>query len=254
MEYSIHELSQLSGVTARTLRWYDKIGLLRPSRTAESGYRYYGSEEVTRLQDILFFRALGVELSQIRARLDAPDFDRLAALRTHLSALETEQARLERLIRSVQATINAEERSIIMRDEEKFEAFKAKLVADNEATYGKEVREKYGDTTVDAANQAFMGLTQAQHEEWTELERRILSGLEAAVQAGILPESDEGRTLVLLHKRWLTIAMGSYEVNRHKGIAMMYAADERFVAYYDRTAAGCARFLCNSVQYWADRL
>ena len=66
MEYSIQELARLSGVTSRTLRWYDKIGLLKPSRIAESGYRYYGEAEVNRLQDILYYRALGVELSQIR--------------------------------------------------------------------------------------------------------------------------------------------------------------------------------------------
>ena len=66
MEYSIQELSRLSGVTTRTLRWYDQIGLLKPSRVAESGYRYYGRAEVDRLQDILYYRALGVELARIK--------------------------------------------------------------------------------------------------------------------------------------------------------------------------------------------
>ena len=77
MEYSIQELSRLSGVTTRALRWYDHIGLLKPSRVAESGYRYYGGAEVDRLQDILFYRALGVELARIKACLDDPAFDRL---------------------------------------------------------------------------------------------------------------------------------------------------------------------------------
>ena len=72
MEYSIQELSGLSGVTTRTLRWYDQIGLLKPSRVAESGYRYYSSAEVDRLQDILYYRALGVELARIKECLDDP--------------------------------------------------------------------------------------------------------------------------------------------------------------------------------------
>ena len=72
MEYSIHELSRLSGVSTRTLRWYDEIGLLKPSRVAASGYRYYGPAQVDRLQDILFYRALGVELARIRECLNAP--------------------------------------------------------------------------------------------------------------------------------------------------------------------------------------
>ncbi len=72
MEYSIHELSHLSGVTTRTLRWYDQIGLLKPSRVAESGYRYYGPAEVDRLQDILYYRALGVELARIKSAWTTP--------------------------------------------------------------------------------------------------------------------------------------------------------------------------------------
>lgn len=88
-------------MTTRALRWYDKIGLLKPSRTAESGYRYYGPAEVDRLQDILYYRALGVELARIRESLDDPSFDRLSALRSHLSTLMEERARIEKLIGSV---------------------------------------------------------------------------------------------------------------------------------------------------------
>ena len=107
MEYSIRELANLSGVTPRTLRWYDQIGLLKPSRVSESGYRFYGPAEVNRLQDILLYRALGVELAKIKTCLDDPSYDRLAVLRNHLSALTQEQLRLERLIQSVTDTIHA---------------------------------------------------------------------------------------------------------------------------------------------------
>lgn len=132
MEYSIQELSKLSGVTTRTLRWYDQIGLLKPSRVAESGYRYYGAQEVDRLQDILYYRALGVELARIRECLDNPAFDRLAALKGHLTALEAERQRLEGLIHSLKITIRAEERNEIMSDQEKFEAFKKHAVEEHE--------------------------------------------------------------------------------------------------------------------------
>ena len=87
MEYTIRELADLSGVTTRTLRWYDQIGLLKPGRVAENGYRYYGPAQVDRLQDILYYRALGVELAQIKACLDDPSFDRLAALRGAAAAV-----------------------------------------------------------------------------------------------------------------------------------------------------------------------
>ena len=252
MEYSIQELSRLSGATTRALRWYDQIGLLKPSRVAASGYRYYGPAEVDRLQDILYYRALGVELAQIRACLDDPAFDRLAALRRHLSALEAERARLEALIRSVRDTIRAEERKEAMSDEKKFEAFKRQAVERNEAAHGKEIREKYGDKEMDAANAAVLDLTQEQYREWSELGEEIRRRLEDAVRSGASPEEQEGRDIVRLHRRWLTVTGTAYDPAKHRGLAELYVADPRFTAYYDRTVPGCARFLRDAVARWAE--
>ena len=250
MEYSIQELSRLSGVTTRTLRWYDQIGLLKPSRVAESGYRYYGKAEVDRLQDILYYRALGVELARIRECLDDPSFDRLAALRSHLAALEAERERLEQLIRSVKNTIGAEERKEFMSDEQKFEAFKQRTVAHNEEAYGAEIRAKYGDKEVDEANAAVMNLTREQYQEWTDLGREIQERLEAAVRADLSPESKAGKEICALHRRWLTITGTPYDPARHRGIAELYVMDDRFTAYYDKRVPGCARFLRDAVIHW----
>ena len=217
MEYSIQELSRLSGVTTRTLRWYDQIGLLKPSRVAESGYRYYGGAEVDRLQDILYYRALGVE---------------------------------EQLIRSVKDTIGVEERNEIMSDEQKFEAFKQRAVAHNEEVYGAEIRAKYGDQEVDEANAAVMNLTQTQYQEWTDLGREIQERLEVAVQTGLSPESETGKELCALHRQWLTITGNRYDPAKHRGIAELYVMDERFTAYYDKRLPGCARFLRDAVVHW----
>ena len=250
MEYSIQELSRLSGVTTRTLRLYDQIGLLKPSRVAESGYRYYGGAEVDRLQDILYYRALGVGLARIRECLDDPSFDRLAALQSHLAALEAERERLEQLIRSVKNTIGAEERKEIMRDEQKFEAFKKRTVEHNEEAYGAEIRAKYGDDQMDQANAAVMNLTQEQYRAWTGLGREIQARLEAAVRAGLSPEGAAGEEIAALHRRWLTVTGNRYDPARHRGIAELYVADERFTAYYDSQVPGCARFLRDAVVHW----
>lgn len=254
MEYSIRELADLSGVTTRTLRWYDQIGLLKPCRIAESGYRYYGPSEVDRLQDILYFRALGVELVRIKECLDDPSFDRPAALRAHLAALETEQTRIKELIRSVRQTLEAEERNEIMSDDKKFEAFKRKAVEEHEKRYGKEVRQKYGDREADNANRAMMEMTREEYDSQTALDEALRGRLEVAVEAGLVPSGEEGREIALLHKRWMIGTGMPYEVNRHKGIAALYVADERFTAYYDRAVSGCARFLRDAVQIWADAL
>ena len=254
MEYTIRELADLSGVTTRTLRWYDQIGLLKPGRVAENGYRYYGPAQVDRLQDILYYRALGVELAQIKACLDDPSFDRLAALRGHLTALEQEQARLEALIRSVRKTISAQERKELMNDQEKFEALKQRAVAWHEETYGREARKKYGDREVDAAQDTVLGLTQEQYREWTGLGDEIQRRLEAAVQCQTPPDSLEGREITQLHRRWLTLTGNTYDPAKHMGLAQLYIQDERFTAYYDRTVPGCARFLCDAVCHWADQI
>ena len=252
MEYSIRELAALSGVTTRTLRWYDQIGLLKPCRIAESGYRYYGPAEVDRLQEILYFRAIGVGLDQIKECLDDPSYDRRTMLKTHLTALEAEQNRVKELICSVRETLEAEERNEAMSDEKKFEAFKQKLVEENEAKYGKEVREKYGEQEADNANRAVLDMSREQYQNQTELDEAIRSRLESAVKAGLAPTGDEGREIALLHKQWLIGTGMPYEVNRHKGIAELYVADERFTAYYDRAVSGCARFLRDAIHCWAE--
>ena len=251
MEYSIQQLARLTGLTARTLRWYDQIGLLRPARVAESGYRYYGPAQVDRLQDILYYRALGVELGRIRELLDDPAFDRLDALRRHLETLRAQQARLDALIRSVEKTIGCEERRESMHDAEKFEALKRQAVAENEAAYGQEARAAYGDSAVDAANRCILGMDKTAHDAWNEQDARLRAGLEAAVQAGLSPESETGRELCALHRQWLAATTPHLTPAMHRGIAELYVQDGRFTAYYDRTVPGCARFLRDAVARWA---
>jgi DNA-binding transcriptional MerR regulator len=77
MEYTIKKMTQLSGVSARTLRFYDEIGLLRPARINSSGYRIYGENEIDRLQQILFYRSLDFKLETIRELLDNKEFDKI---------------------------------------------------------------------------------------------------------------------------------------------------------------------------------
>lgn len=251
MEYTIQALSRLAGVTTRTLRWYDEIGLLKPSRVGDNGYRCYGPAEVDRLQDILFYRALGVGLAQIRACLDDPAFDRLAALRRHLAALEGERDRLEDLIRSVQDTIDAMERKEPMEDERKFAALKRQTVAWQEETYGQEARSRWGDQAVDQAQGAVLSLTRDQYNQWTRLGREIQEKLEAAVTAGASPLGEAGQAVTALHRRWLAFSGTPYEGEKHRGLAALYTEDPRFTAYYDRAVPGCARFLREAVEHWA---
>ena len=250
MEYTIQELAHLSGVTTRALRWYDKIGLLRPSGRTDGGYRLYGPMEVDRLQNILYYRALGVELAQIREFLDDPSFDCIAVLRDHLSNQEAERNREQRLIEWGGGRTRAKERNEIMSDEKKFEAFKRGVLEDYAKTYETESRAKYGDTEVDEMLVRVQGVTREQYQEWEELGQEILEKLSAAVSAGDNPAGEVGKEIVDLHRRWLTVMGDRYDLQRHRGLAELYVQDERFTAYYDRERPGCARFLRDAVIHW----
>lgn len=247
MEYSITALAKLAGVTPRTLRWYDETGLLKPLRTTTSGYRIYGPLEVERLQDILFYRELGFELSDIRSILDDPAFDRQAALQGHLAALKQQRERLDGLIQTVQKTISTLQGETTMSDKEKFEAFKRRAIEENESKYGKEIREKYGDETVDRTNANVLGLSQEAFERWTTIGEEVLSSLASAVRAKLSPVEEEGLRIAALHREWLSYFWEKYTPQAHAGLAQMYVADERFTAYYDKEEAGCAAFLRDAI-------
>ena len=103
---------------------------------------------------------------------------------------------------------------------------------------------------MDEANAAVMNLTQEQYREWTNLGREIRERLEAAVRAGLSPESEEGKEITSLHRQWLTITGNQYDPARHRGIAELYVMDERFTSYYDKQVPGCARFLRDAVAHW----
>lgn len=247
MEYTIKALADLAGITPRALRWYDREGLLKPLRTTEAGYRIYGPEQVDRLQMILFYRALGLGLSAIRAILDDPHFDRLAALQSHLAELEAQRVRLEDLILTVRKTIAEAKGDDHMNDQEKFEAFKRRVTAANEEAYGREIRRKFGDAEMDRANACISALTQEEYDQWKRLGGEIHAALIAAVRAGADPRGPEGKRVAALHRRWLSYSWEAYTPQAHRGLAELYVTDPRFTAYYDWELPGCAAFLRDAI-------
>ncbi len=250
MEYTIKQLADLSGVTPRTLRWYDREGLLQPGRVTEAGYRIYGPKEVDRLQEILFYRELDFSLADIRRLLDDPAYDRQAALQSHLVELEARRARLDGLILTVQKTIAEAKGGCKMSDKEKFEAFKRQAVAENEARYGKEIRKAYGGDTIEGSNWRVLSLTEEEYARWQALGEEIRSALTAAVRSGEDPAGAEGRRIAQLHREWLSFSWESYSPQAHGGLVRMYTQDPRFTAYYDREVPGCAAFLEAAVLAW----
>ena len=249
MEYTIQKLAHLAGISTRTLRYYDQIGLLSPARTNESGYRIYGAKEVDVLQQILFYKEMGLELAHIKEAIQDAEFDSLAALHSHLEKLIEKRRQIDLLIENVKKTIGKEEGKNKMSDQEKFEGFKKELVEKNEQKYGKEVREKYGDEVVDQNNAKMMGLTEEQYTHMQELGEKINLLLEEAVKNHEYVEDEIGEQVALLHKEWLGYTWPTYSTQAHRGLVQMYVLDERFKAYYDKNVEGCAEFLKQAVEY-----
>ena len=130
-----------------------------------------------------------------------------------------------------------------MTDAEKFEGLKQRLLLENEAAYGKEARELYGESAVGASNKKFAGLTRPQYERMQALGAEINQRLAAAVQAGLDPAGEEGAAIAGMHREWLSFTWPSYTPEAHRGLAMTYVQDERFTAYYDGQRPGGAAFL-----------
>lgn len=245
--YTIQKLADLAGVTTRTLRYYDEIHLLTPERLNYSEYRIYGEAEVDRLQQIMFYREMGLELSAIKNILDAESFEQITALKSHLIELQKKRKRLDLLIDNVTKTIKKEEGIRSMSDQEKFKGFKEEMIRENEEKYGEEIRHKYGEKTVMESNAKMMNLSEEEYHRMEDLGIEINKRLEAAVEAGINPMGTEGKEIAELHKKWLTICTPKYTAQMHRGIAEMYICDVRFTNYYDSKVPGCAQFLRDAI-------
>lgn len=250
MEYTVQKLARLAGVSARTLRYYDEIGILKPARTNSSGYRIYGKEEVDRLQQILFYRELGVSLDRIKDIVTSPSFDRAKALREHREKLLLKREQLDLLIANLDKTIALTEGRTSMSDKEKFEGFKQKLIDENEKKYGEEIREKYGKDAVERSNRKVKNMTQEQYDAVTKLGEEVMATLAEAFKTGD-PAGELAQKAADLHKQWLSFFWDSYSKEAHAGVAQMYVDDERFTKYYDKEQPGTAKFLRDAILIYA---
>lgn len=249
MEYTVQKLGKLAGISTRTLRYYDEINLLSPARINSSGYRIYGEPEINKLQQILFYRELGVSLESIKNIVSASSFDGVSALKEHHKKLLEKREQINRLIANVEKTISVTEGRTTMSNKEKFEGFKNKIIDENEKKYGKEIRKKYGNDTVERSNQRIKNMSEEQYKEVIDLEKTMFAKIKIALEAGD-PTSELAQEVADLHCKWLSFYWDSYSKEAHAGLAQMYVDDERFTAYYDKEQPGTAKFLRDAIFYY----
>ncbi|WP_188037543.1 MerR family transcriptional regulator [Actinotalea sp. JY-7885] len=250
-DWSIQEIARLTGVTSRTLRHYDDVGLLPPSRVGANGYRRYDVDALVRLQRILVLRDLGLSLPAIAGAL-ADERDALAALHDHLRALRTEQRRLARQAASVERTITALEQGGRLMAEDMFDGF-------DHTQHRDEVEERWGKDAYAAGDRWWTGMTPAEQEVWRERAARLARDWAQAAARGVDPASDEAQELARRHADWLSGVPGT-PGHGHGGpakeyllgLADMYVGDERFAATYGGIEG--ATFVRDALHAYAARM
>ncbi|WP_034264474.1 MerR family transcriptional regulator [Actinospica robiniae] len=248
MAWSITEVAKFSGLTSRTLRHYDEIGLLPPAFVGANGYRHYGEDELLRLQRIMVLRELGLPLPRIAEVLDAQT-DRVEALREHLRMLLAERDRLSRLAATVARTIGELEdetggRAVgIQRPENLFEGF-------DDTQYADEARERWPAQF--ARSQAYAATLSEQDKQEMGRENTAAMIRMAELMAAGTPVEDPA-VLDETDRHYRFIArFWTPDAAAYKCLGLMYVDDERFTATYDRIAVGLAAYYRDAMAAYAD--
>ena len=242
--WTIGEVTTLSGVTSRTLRHYDAIGLLAPVGTAAGGRRLYGRDELVRLQQILVLRELGVDLASIAEVLTHDDHgSRTALLRAHHARLLAERDRFDRLAATVASTLESLEGGRQMNAKDLYAGF------DN-SQYDAEARSRWGDAAIDRSAGAWVQLgADGQAAHWREFQA-IGDGLAELLTAGVGVDDARVQALVTRHHAQISI-FWTPSRDAYVGLGQMYVDDPRFTATYDAFAPGLATYLRDAMTVWA---
>lgn len=235
---TVHEVSKLTGVSIRTLQYYDKIGLLKPSGRTEAGYRLYDDKALERLQQILLFRELEFSLNEIQSILEAPDFDRAKALDQQIELLTIKKERLEGIISFAQEIKEKGEVNM------KFEVFDTSKTEE----YKARAKDRWGSTKeYTEYEEKAKGRTQQD-------ETNIASGLMSIfAEFGKLrqgsPESSEAQSLVNKLQNYISKHYYNCSDNVLSSLGKMYAADGEFKTNIDNAGGnGTAQFVHNAIE------
>lgn len=242
MKLYIREFAKLTGVSVRTLHFYDEIGLLRPSSVDEqNGYRFYDEKSLARMQEILFCRELDFPLKEIRMILSSPDYDKQKALKEQKHLLTLRKERLERLIFALDGAMKGEIVNMNVFDNSEFEAKRGE--------YAKEAREKWGNTA--AYKESAEKTAGYSKDKWVQvnsaMDERIAEFADCK-RKGLAPDSEGAQ---LLAKKWQNFITENYYTCTKEilaGLGEMYVADERFQKNIDRHGDGTAQFMHDAIK------
>lgn len=228
----VKEVSELTGLSIRTLHYYDEIGLVSPCKDEWTNYREYSEDDIEKLHQIMLYKKLHFSLSEIKQIMTNPEFDLLESLNKQRKIALQKQLEMTQIVHLIDQMIDSKGDIKKMAMDEKFEAFKKRLIDSNEEQYGNELREKYEEEDIMASYQKVKAMTKEQYDASIQLEKQLFERLKEAMQEEEVAE-DLQLEIAELHKRWLCFYWKEYNKNAHFGLAQMYTMDERFQKYYD---------------------
>ena len=255
MAYTVKKLSERSGVTIRTLHFYEEIGLLKPAYHGSSGYRYYEEKELLQLQQILFFKELGFSLKQIQKVLGRDDFDQLSALYTHRKSLNREWEKIGVLLKTIDKTIKHMKGKKKMKDKDIFDGFNITLVKKAkggesyfaaEEIVGKSVKNPTKNVQdVEKRGKEF-------YENITKTAHAIFNDLVHCIEKGLDPASDEVQRIIKKHHT-LTEQTHAATQEVYTALAQMYQEHPEFRKQLDPFHPELATFMAEAMRVFADR-
>lgn len=259
MNYTVNTLANLSGVSVRTLRFYNEIGLLKPAFITENGYRHYGQDQLLLLQQILFFRELGFELKKIQEILGVNDFDRMKALQSHKTVLKRNIKRMQQLIATVDTTINHLQGKTV-KDKALFKGFDVEQFKNKKPTYDHYVvKEGWATQEQIEAHPS----NQWDDKDWKKMKESIDSLAKqwiSALNKNLTPEDPEVQKLTQELHDWITRAWNIGNIQKAGpnkqafiGIGIMYCENPDFKTMWDAYHPKLAEFLAQSMKVFAEK-
>jgi DNA-binding transcriptional MerR regulator len=246
MPYTVKQLCKMAGVSPRTLHYYDEIGLLAPQAYGDNGYRYYDEASLLRLQQILFYKELGLNLQAIKAILDRPDFDVLDSLKNHRQQLQKQVKRVNLLIQTVDNTIQYLEGKTTMSQKKFFEGFSE----EQEKQYEAEARQLYDPQLVDESWKRWKKMSKEQKEALGQRGEEIFAAVHANKHLGADSEEVQ-RWMAALHEHFNVFYTCTMEIFR--GLGDLYVNDPKFRATFTKIDPGLPEFLQKAMTIYADR-
>jgi DNA-binding transcriptional MerR regulator len=249
MFYKVKEVADIVGVSVRTLHHYDQIGLLKPDSINPSGYRIYTNSDLERLQQILLFKELDFSLQEIKTISESKDFDRKHCLITHKELLVEKKKRLEKIISSIETTINSIEGGVKMNEKEMFEGFDMTELEKLKEKYAEEANQKYGNT--EAYKESNKKTSKYTKDDWSIV---MAKGDEIYTKLATLmdksPEDSEVQKVVAAWRQHITDNFYNCTLEIFRGLGELYVQDERFTANIDKHGVGLADFLSKAIRIY----